>query len=220
LENGGRDHSIPGGKIKSAYLMLLLFPQLLLILFVFNAQQAFCGNNSIRFSREKITMSIGMDHILLEGRYIFRNDGEDAVKGPLFYPFPVDSNMLYPDSINVSIARADGTLEDLRYNKTKKGITFGVEYPRGGTREVVVTYRQRVKAQTARYILTTAQSWGRSLEEAEFFIEVPHNLEIRSISYGDFELWKGEDRYVYHMRKVNFLPVTDILVAWKEKQTP
>jgi hypothetical protein len=204
-------------KVKTSFLLILQF---LIFLNLSIAEDSGGSIRDIRFASEKITMSIRGDHILVEGKYSFRNEGEHMMKSPLFYPFPVDSNMLFPDSISTSVVRDDGIMTSITYKELKRGVTFGLELPPGETKEIVVTYRQHVKRQTARYILTTTRAWGKPLEEAEFFIEVPHNLEILSLSYSEFELWKGDGKNVYHLRKVNFLPGTDISVAWKNKTEP
>jgi hypothetical protein len=87
-------------------------------------------------------------------------------------------------------------------------------------REVAVNYRQKLAGSSARYILTTTRSWGRPLEEAEFFIELPHDLEIVSLSYSGFEKWSGEGKVVSHMRKEDFMPDADLVVNWRKKTLP
>ncbi len=199
-----------------------LLPILLFLLYpcLSSAEDTATSVRDIRFFAERITMSIHGEHVRVEGRYFFRNEGEQVIKSPILYPFPVDSSMLFPDSIHVSIVRSGGTLEKLAYREMKKGVTFGMEFPPGQSTEVVVAYRQLVKRRTARYILTSTRSWGKPLEEAEFFIEVPHDCEITSLSYDDFEPWKGEDRNVYHMKKTNFMPDTDISISWTDRTAP
>ncbi len=171
----------------------------------------------IHFAREKVYLSIFEDHILVRGHYFFINERGKPTKAKIVYPFPIDSTMFFPDSIRVSQVGEGGTEVLIPYRIREKSIDFGIELPPGSSREIVTRYRQEVRGSVARYILTSTRSWGRALEEAEFFIDVPDHLEIESLSYDAFSLWRSDGKQVYYMRRENFLPDVDLIVSWKKK---
>lgn len=102
--------------------------------------------------------------------------------------------MLFPGRINVFLCAGDGTREEIPNERSGDSVTFIVESSPDRILEVLVIYSQRVLRHKARYILTTTETWGKSLESAEFFVEVPRELEILSFSYDDLQLWEGDGK--------------------------
>lgn len=171
----------------------------------------------LSFQREKIYIAIEKDRIEVRGHYFFHNETGRAIRTRLVYPFPVDSTMLFPDRISVFICAGDGTREEIPSTRAGDIITFMIESLPDKVLEVLVVYSQRVLHHEARYILTTTKTWGKPLESAEFFVEVPRDLEILSFSYGAFEPWESNGKTIYHMLQENFLPERDLVFSWAEK---
>jgi hypothetical protein len=190
---------------------------LLSILTVFPVADLRAAGDGLSFFKEEIFLTLGDASFTVKGNYYFRNERTDQTRFMIFYPFPVDSEMFYPDSITVSVMKDGDNGQALDYILADRGIRLGLKLDSGEVEMIQVSYRQKVRSQTARYILESTKTWGGFLEEADYYIEVPEHLEIIANSYDAFSLQPGEGMAIYAMRKQRFLPDHDIILRWRDK---
>ena len=123
-----------------------------------------------QFVREKIEITVKGDFCRIEGDYYFQNNQSSPLKRTLFYPFPIDSTMKYPDSIKVIDVQKSNNISFIH---SKTSIYFPIEIPARKTVLYKVIYWQKTTNNKIEYILTTTQKWGRALKKADFIIKLP-----------------------------------------------
>lgn len=168
-----------------------------------------------QFVREKIEITIRDNLCLVEGDYYFLNDHPTPIKRNLFYPFPIDYAMLYPDSIKVTDVQKN---RNISFNKAKTGIYFPIEIPPRKTVRYKVFYSQKVTSDKVEYILTTTQKWGKALETADFIINLPIKFELKYLSYKYDKVEEVNNYFVYKIHTENFMPQKNLIVEWARRK--
>jgi hypothetical protein len=160
------------------------------------------------FLKEEITILISRDEVVVEGIYYFQSNLRTNVS--FYYPFPVDSLHDYP--YEISIEELD--TGNVSFKRINKGIIFNLYFDANETKVVSISYAQKIKANNAKYILTTTKAWKKGLKEAEFCIIVPKTLKNISISYQPDEIHEEGNETRYIIRKEDFMPEKDINISW------
>lgn len=164
-----------------------------------------------QFVKEKIEITVENNSCLIEGDYYFRNKHSIPIKRSLFYPFPIDSTMLYPDSINVFDVQNN---KNISFFRAKTGIYFSIVIPPGKTVLYKVSYRQKTTNNKIEYILTSTQKWGEALKKADFIIKLCSNFELKYCSYKYDDKQKIKNHIIYKIHKENFMPKKNLIIEW------
>ena len=173
-----------------------------------------CGYSQLpEFVSEKIEVDINDGFYLITGEYFFHNPYSAPIKRSLFYPFKLDSNLIYPDSIKV----LDQENTNIKFIKSKTGIYFSLEIPSYKTVKYEVFYSQSTNSNKAEYILTTTQKWGKALKKADFVIILPFEFKLQFLSYEFDTVEKTGGKIIYKIHKENFMPVKNLVVEWARK---
>ncbi|MBD3232678.1 MAG: hypothetical protein GF315_03030 [candidate division Zixibacteria bacterium] len=169
----------------------------------------------VDFYREKIIMWVYPDMVEVEGIYYFRNKRDKAMKFPIIYPFPLDEYHHRPDSVSV-VFSCGLTESGINYKLNTSGsfASYALELLPGENNVMTVFYRQKLKGNLARYILTTTSAWGKPFELAEYEVYTSIELPGAEINYPcDSDTTKGKMRKCVFSRK-DFYPDRDIIVNW------
>jgi hypothetical protein len=136
----------------------------------------------------------------------------EEVEMSIYYPFVIEENLPFPDSIVVKNTRAN---KIIRHYKTNEGVYFKIKVPPLGTEVYEVIYHQRTLAKKMKYIITTTKKWGEPLREADFLFHLPLKYNIESLSY-EYDRKESDDAYTtYYINKNNFMPERDLILSWK-----
>jgi hypothetical protein len=171
-----------------------------------------CIIAGIIFQKESIVAVITACNTLeIQGTYYFLNNDTSTMSTVIYYPFPVDSSLLYPHYI--SVVRLSNH-EKISYIQKQEGISWYQITPPGSTDSIQVTYRQKTRKTNGRYILTTTQDWQRPLEQAAFTVITPDNITLSywSFQYDSVSMRNG--RMYYYSFQKNFFPNSDMLLKW------
>lgn len=168
-----------------------------------------------QFVQEKIEITIEDDYCRIEGDYYFRNNFSSTIKRQLFYPFPIDSTMFYPDSVKVTDLQKS---KNITFITAKTGIYFPIEISPQKILSYKVIYWQKITNNKIEYILTTTHKWGRALEKAEFVIKLPEKYELKFLSYKYNEIEEINNSLIYKIHKENFLPKRNLIVQWTRRK--
>jgi len=163
---------------------------------------------SVRFFRERIDIIVNGENCYLEGTYYFANNGLRSVRHVLYYPFFINENIPFPDSMAVCNLV---TGEKIKFHKSTEGIRFPIEINPNDTSVYKVIYQQKTPANKFRYILTTTKKWGKPFEIAEYSIKLLEKYEIKEfISHykmlpepREFEIIEKRGRPDYFVRDIN-----------------
>jgi hypothetical protein len=89
-----------------------------------------------------------------------------------------------------------------------------ISFPPKATKTFYAYYEQKLKSNTARYIVKTTRQWQRPLNLARFEITLPKNLSNYKISYpADSIKEENGQRKIYFTRR-NFFPKQDVIINW------
>jgi hypothetical protein len=181
----------------------------ILIIFFLFASNIFSQNLS--FFKEKIEMTIQSDSsFIITGKYFILNKNDKKNISSFYYPFVINDNYEYPDSILI----LDNNKIPVTYKKGKSGIYFTIRTGGKDTSVFQSTYRQKTLTRRAEYILTTTQNWNVPLQKAEYIVKLPNSLFLKSISLQPDSVKSSSSNKTYFITKENFMPVVNLIVKW------
>lgn len=182
-------------------------------LIAFLSMQAPSG--ALSFEKEKIQIVIAPGECTLKGNYYFKNNSSSPCGRTLYYPFVLNDDLPFPDSVNVT------DLDDglaIPFHTSAKGITFDVSLLPFSTKTVAVEYHQRCSKKRFEYILTTTSRWQKPLKSAEFLISLPTELILDSISIPCDTISATSDGQQCLIRRAPFIPTEDLSITWRERE--
>jgi hypothetical protein len=180
----------------------------LIILTVLQSYSLTLKSQDLQFYREDIVFSIHEKYVETDAGYYFCNVGEKDIRVALFYPFPENTKELI-DSIMVEDLKTKSVLP---YRDARSGIHFEIFVKAYGQSAYRVYFRQQLKEDHFRYILNSTASWGRSLEFANYELQMPLAINPDSLSYpSDTSFIQNNIRY-YQWKKTDFMPDRDFEV--------
>lgn len=170
---------------------------------------------ALDFVKEDIRISIqDGQRYCITGTYFFSGERDSARVYPLYYPFPRDSFLTFPDTIAVNgdvVTHAGET-----HVKRGNGVVFSVRVCPDSLARVTVYYCQKSAAHTGRYILTTTAQWGRPLQRGDFAV---YTDSAYTLSYVNYQIDTVADRggaMEYRFARESFMPGKDIVFVWQK----
>ncbi|MGB8317765.1 MAG: hypothetical protein WCE54_06555 [Ignavibacteriaceae bacterium] len=182
------------------------------IIIAFSLSFNLFGQN-LSFFSEKIEMTIYDSCFTIYGKYYFLSKSNKEFTTTFYYPFVVNNNYKYPDSIAVW----DGNDQSILYSKNKNGVFFAFNTSQKDTAEFTAFYRQKNLINKAVYILTTTQNWNLPLQKAEYVVKLPDSLKVKFISLQPDSIKSDSFCKTYFITKVNFMPLTNLIVEWEKE---
>jgi hypothetical protein len=176
------------------------------------------GAFPLSFDSERIRLEVVGDSLEVRGTYILLCRGRGETPIPLFYPFPRDTLLggFRMVSLEFRTSASDTAGASAGRWESVPGI-FAVRWwippCQSDTLVAESVYRQALRADYARYIVTTTRAWGRPLKRAAFEIRLPAGAEPIEFSF-PFERGEGKEA-VYRYEATDFLPDRDIVVRWQ-----
>ncbi len=161
------------------------------------------------FSSERLEIVIYEEFYTLKGQYWFENNNFNTSHTALFYPFVINDELAFPDSFRISTALSPGVID---YKRSGNGIIFKLSIPPQSTKSYSIFYKQPYKKDKIEYILTSTREWKKPLVSAEYVIDVPKNVRLKSISY-EIDSLKYFNNYTrYIIRRNNFMPDKNLII--------
>lgn len=171
------------------------------------ADDGFC------FAKENITAVItAPDTIEIRGMYWFENGSSQSVSTMIYYPFPIDSNALYPCQVNVYKGDMSALIP---HKKGLSGIDWPITIKPHSTDSIFVKYVQKVKHGYGSYIVSTTKHWPRPLQIADFRVLVPSDRTLTYWSFAADSIRQKGDTLTYYARHQNFFPDSEMFFRWK-----
>jgi len=157
----------------------------------------------IDFYKENVTIAVTGAVARVTGVYYFKNLTDVGKRVKFYYPFPVDSNHGFPDTIAIKYP----------FEADSAGIYFWLSIGPSSIDSFVIYYEQGVKEPFFRYITTTTQEWKRPIKEADFTIIAPETLAI-DVNYAFSEPVNIDGYRHYSIPVMDFLPEEDLIISW------
>jgi hypothetical protein len=160
----------------------------------------------VHFAREEIAMDVRPGTLEVRGMYHFTCSAREPLVASMFYPFPLDSNHPYPDSVEI---RQHG------FQKQDSGVSFRMHFKPGAEDSFFAYYRQPLRANSATYIVTTTRKWQRPIDLAQFRVTVPASFKDVKLTFKADSVAKSDSTVTYHFARKRFFPDRDVTVTWR-----
>jgi len=166
----------------------------------------------------------------VRGMYHFTCSAREAIVASVFYPFPLDSTHMYPDSMELRTPSADrqtpnvpepdselrrSALEPRTFVKQDSGVAFRMRFRPNAEDSFFAYYRQPLKANSAAYIVTTTRRWKRPIDLAQFRVTVPASFKDVKLTYKPDSFAKSDSAVTYYFTRKKFYPDRDVTVTWR-----
>jgi hypothetical protein len=166
----------------------------------------------------------------VRGMYHFLCSAKEPLVASLFYPFPLDSTHLYPDSIEVRTPNVErqtpnartsdsglpsSALELHTFLRQDSGVSFRMQFRPGAEDSFFAYYRQPLKANSATYIVTTTRKWKRPIDLARFRVTVPAGFMDVKLTFKPDSVRKSDSSVSYFFTRRKFFPDKDVVVTWR-----
>jgi hypothetical protein len=168
------------------------------------------------FDSERVTLEVLGDSLEVRGSYLLRCQGRGGASIALVYPFPQDSLLGGWRFISLAVRPGlAGAATPACWDALpgRAAVRWWLPPCASDTLVAEAVYRQALRGDYARYIVTTTQAWERPLRRAAFEIRLPAGVEPVEFSF-PFAASEGEAG-VYRYEATNFLPDRDITLRWR-----
>ncbi len=196
--------------------LLLFIPFLILGPQICLAQEK--SSSPLEFFKEEVALTVGDSSSAVSGIYYFRNNTNNVSRVTIMFPFFVDSQNPYPDTIAAYVANgADTTRIDVKSQKDQDAVSLRIPLTPQGVTIWHLDYRQKILGTKATYILISTAAWGKPLEDATYRFIVPSSFaDVHTWPEADSIFDNGQTReYLAH--RTNFMPGQNMEVKWESK---
>ncbi len=170
------------------------------------------ARSGLHFTEEDLSFGIADSVFTVSGIYYFST--EDPGKYSILYPFPEEELMGDPYDIRVLDMQTEEEIE-FKSLKNTRSIRFVVKAD--DDTPVLISYKQHLYSNIARYILMSTHSWQESLGRVEYKLEVPENISMNFFSIEPDSEIKLENSLLYLWQREDFLPDRDLLFEFEVK---
>jgi hypothetical protein len=173
------------------------------------------GKARLSFMQEDLDFKLSRHTFTVDGSYWFSNDSDDAIKQALFYPYPQDDFLGKSEFLKLELINPPSGQSVKKLSESDKGFWFEVTLPAKTIMECRIAYRQKLKANKAKYIIMTTKSWGKPLELAVFKLKVPRGLKITKLPLDNPSVKSTWFHTTYSWERKNFWPEADFIVEFE-----
>ena len=179
------------------------------VLLMFVAGLCF-ARSGLHFTEEDLSFGIADSVFSVQGIYYFSTDADG--KYSILYPFPEDE--IYGDPYDIRVLDMQKG-EEIAFKSLKNSRSIRFVVNADEDTPVLISYKQRLHSNTARYILMSTHSWKESLGRVEYKLEIPGSMTITFFSIQpDSEVDLGESRLFLWQRE-NFMPNCDLIFEFE-----
>jgi hypothetical protein len=178
------------------------------LIFAFTWIVVLAKSQTISFYAEDLNFSLTKTDFEVDGLYYFRNHSDTEVKQILFYPFPDIAKYGDITFIHINI---EGDSTSMLASRSDKGSLFKVKIPARGEAVYRIKYGQKLKSNSAKYIITTTQAWNEAFELAKYSLTFPASIVIDSLSINPDSTVILDGQKKYFWQRKHFMPESDFI---------
>lgn len=186
--------------------------KLLVLILSFSSCVIFSQN--LDFFREDLCFTISGGYFIVDGDYYFRNKLDIPLKMKLKYPFPDITK--YGAVISVFCIDNKSGDSCSVFLSNQQFMMFDIDLEAREEKNYQIGYRQKMHGNTAMYILTTTQQWGKPFDTVNYRLLVRYYL-VDSLSYIPDTVEMINDVTFFYWRKKDFMPDRDFYVQFSNK---
>jgi hypothetical protein len=171
-------------------------------------------SRQLEFVNEEVELLVHDTSCTVQGSYGFRNTASSSVEQTLYYPFVLNTQLPFPDTVSVIDSRGN---HPVHFTRTEQGVLFGVRIPPSSTVLYHVFYSQRTPARSMCYPLRTTSQWGRPLKRALYRVCLPLKYVLTSSTMVFPQMTEGNGDQLFERCEENFMPEIDFAIQWKRR---
>ncbi len=194
---------------KTFLLLLLLLPGLLLA----QPQFAFEGE-VLDFSLERDQAEHDTLLWTVSGRFYLSNLHSSSLSRLIWFPVPASDSVGIAQDVLVSLIDPADSVEVELLFQNPRGFAFRLDLPARSFAGVKISYRQRISGSEARYVLLTANAWGRPLPSSEIHLSLGQGITVTDLPYPDHAVNLGALTSNYHWTFLDFVPDKDFVLRF------
>jgi len=161
------------------------------------------AQKSVNFFEEHIDFVLDSAYFSINGIYSFHNESGQPVNEHIVFPFADKTGGI--DSIRIVNLN---TFEKVPFTRLESSVAFEFNMQPNDTVDLNIFYRQKSSTRNT-YIITSTQTWGKSLDTAVYSLTTPAGLPLVSFTYTPDSVIKDHDKRVYKWEMHQFMPVKD-----------
>jgi hypothetical protein len=173
------------------------------------------ASTRISFMQEDLIFKLSRHTFTVDGSYWFSNESNETITQALFYPYPQEDYLGKAEFLKLKLINPPQGQNVKKLSESDKGFWFEVTLQAKTIMECRIGYKQKLKANTAKYIIMTTQSWGKPLEQAVFQLKVPRCLKITKLPLDNPSVKSTWFHSIYSWERKNFWPETDFIVEFE-----
>ena len=153
----------------------------------------------------------------VSGDYYISNLHGESLSQVIGFPVPSSDSVSVAAIEELSLIDPADSMRVELLRQTEQGFLFRLELPARSFVGLRVSYMQKISGSQARYVLLTANSWGRPLPSCEISLFVEQGLTLQHFPLPDPVIFPSGLGDVYHWQLQGFQPETDFIVTLEEK---
>jgi hypothetical protein len=158
----------------------------------------------ISFEAEELSFNLRPGYWEMDGLFHFANYAAEEVSKTIYFPIPEDSLSLHPELLMLEVL--DDSLASCRLlSQGAGGFSFALVMPARHFCTMRIAYRQELRGNKAKYIISTANSWGKPLTFASYVLNVANGISITKTPFPPQQSCGGEFEWMFE----NFSPVSE-----------
>lgn len=158
------------------------------------------AQGSVSFFEEHIDFTLDSTYFTINGIYSFHNSANKEVSQPIIFPFADKTSTI--DSIRITNLSSG---RKIKFDRLDSSVSFSFMLQPNDTVDVNIFYRQKM-ADINKYIITSTQTWGKSLGTAVYSLTTANDLKIKSFSYAPDIVRIIKHKKMYYWNKHQFMP--------------
>ena len=170
------------------------------------------AQSCLEFSSEDLQFTLYGDTWKVRGNYVFSNYSTEDITQQIYFPIPADSTISAAQDLMISIKKPLEGQKCKMLAVKPEGFWFELSLPAQTITTCQIAYRQRLRGKLAKYILLTANSWGKPLEKAKYTLYVSNKLRIKKPPLPNPIIKQGWFHIKYTWEFTNYIPTCDFIV--------
>lgn len=183
----------------------------IVFLFVMISGPCLAGSG-LHFTEEDLSFGIADSVFSVQGIYYFSTDNPGRYS--ILYPFPEEKIMGDPYDIRV-LDMQTGEEIAIKTLKNTRSIRFMVNAD--DDTPVLISYKQRLYTNLARYILMSTHTWKEALGRVEYKLKIPEDVAITHFSIEPDSKISLDTSILYLWQREEFMPDRDLVFEFESK---